>query len=145
MKNLLNVAVITVLILFSSCTVESIDTIVQNSNSPEETQIIEETQTSNFSCVDSDPQAQFINTGSVPFNFKVYDATGTLISEDLSVMPGFSSGMISFSSGDILFNVESVTTGISDQKVMYTMANCSQINLFVDSNNNLMDSVPTPL
>lgn len=122
----------------TSCSVESIDNENQLLNATVET------SESSLICTGANPQARLVNNGSVAFNFVIMSSGGNVI-QISNVMPNTTTNWSSFSQGDTLFSIVSSATGASDIKVGFTMNECTELNLEIDSNNLLVDSQPIDL
>jgi len=135
-----------VLFTISSCSVEPIDNDLKTPKTNVETIASNETvvdnQEQSLNCSNADPQATFTNNGTAPFHFKVLTTDASLISEELNVMPGATTNVYLFPAGDVIFSIESMTTGIPDMKTFFTMDNCTEIFVEVDSSNHLVDTQP---
>lgn len=140
MKNLLNLLTLS-LTIFSiiSCSVEPIEVIeneyiIQNS--------IAETNESSLTCNDANPQARLVNNGTVPFNFVILSVDSGSIIQISNVMPNSTTSWNSFSEGDTYFSIVSSTTGVSDMKVNFSMNNCTELDVIIDSSNHLVNTQP---
>ncbi|WP_452221990.1 hypothetical protein [Lacinutrix salivirga] len=139
MKHLLKLIAIAIITLsFTSCTVESLDNEIVEQSS------LTDTEALNSTCVNTNPQARLINNGTLPFHFKVLNNV-TLISSDLAVMPGTTTNWRSFSDGYVLLLVESTDPNIPGNKIELNMSSCSEIEIIVDSNNEIVETSPTDL
>lgn len=139
MKHLLKLIAIAIITLsFTSCTVESLDNEIVEQSS------LTDTEALNSTCVNTNPQARLINNGTLPFHFKVLNNV-TLISSDLAVMPGTTTSWRSFSDGYVLLLVESTDPNIPGNKIELNMSLCSEIEIIVDSNNEIVETSPTDL
>jgi len=134
-----------VLVSFTSCSVEPLDNDLDNQKTDPNIAVSSVANTSNQSslvCAGADPQGRLVNNGTYPFNFKVYSGNGTLISQELNVMPGASTNWTIFSAGDVIFSIESITTGVSDMKSFYNMIDCTEIDIVIDATNVLVATQP---
>lgn len=122
-----------------NCSVEPMDNSqnllleTQNSNG------IEQTATA-MTCTGSNPKTRITNNGTFPSDYEIYDSNGVFIDGVYDVLPGTVSAWIFFPEGAIIFNVKIDTT--SDQKVIHDMETCTELNLIIDSNNQLVDAIP---
>ncbi|AUC76322.1 hypothetical protein [Olleya sp. Bg11-27] len=114
----------------SSCTIDSLE------DSIDERSINTNSVVPNQACSNQDPKSKLINNGTVAFTFQIIDSNNNLI-ELLEVAPGATSSWISFSEGDTVFNLDSNTTGVSDDKVFINMTNCSEVEIIVNSGNQI--------
>lgn len=133
MKNLLKkISLAIVVIMFSSCSVEDIASLDTEAN-----------VTSNITCNDTNPEARFVNNGTVAFNFKIYDSNMSLLAHFQDVAPGTTTDWTSFTEGELLFTIEETTaSGISDQKMETLINNCSTFDVTISSNNQLLNNSP---
>ncbi|MCD2258770.1 hypothetical protein [Psychroserpens luteolus] len=140
MKNLLKNAIACAIVMTTcfNCSVESIES-DQFDNS------ILENQNTQDPCSDQDPQARITNNGTVSITLQIANIDGTLLHTVSNLAPGDASGYLTFSADDIIFNVSKNTTGISDEKVVYTMDQCMSFDMEVDVDNYLTSSTPQNL
>lgn len=133
MKNLLKkISLAIVVIMFSSCSVEDITSLETEAN-----------LTSNITCNDTNPEARFVNNGTVAFNFKIYDSNMSLLAHFQDVGPGSTTDWTSFAEGELLFTIEeTIASGISDQKMETLINNCSTFDVTISSNNQLLNNSP---
>jgi len=135
-----------VLVSFTSCSVEPLEDDFNNQKTdPNIANVSSVANTNNQSslvCAGADPQGRFVNNGTYPFNFKVFTGNGTLISEEFNVMPGATTNWSVFTAGDVIFSIESITTGVSDMKTFHTMDNCTEIDIVIDVTNHLVATLP---
>lgn len=133
MKYLLKkISLATVILLISSCSVESI-----------ESEPIEEIVLNSLTCVDANPEARFINNGTIAFDFKIYDSNMVLLGDFQNVAPGSTTNWTSFDEGEVLFSLQqTLTSGVSDQKLETTLNNCSTLDVIMGSNNSLLENSP---
>lgn len=118
--------------MFSSCSVEDINSIETEAN-----------LASNITCSDANPEARFVNNGTVAFNFKIYDSNMSLLAHFQNVAPGSTTAWTSFAEGELLFTIEEdIASGISDQKMETIINNCSTFDVTISSNNQLLDNSP---
>ncbi|MFT5847491.1 MAG: hypothetical protein ACJARX_000080 [Psychroserpens sp.] len=140
MKNLLNNAIacaIVSLTLFS-CSVESI----KNDLIEEE---LLETPVTLSECVNQDPQAGITNNGSIPITFQIVTVDGTVLHSVENISPGTASGFLTFAPDDIVFNISKNTTGLQDEKVVFTMNQCMSFDIELGTDNNLVAGAPETL
>lgn len=131
MNYLLKLSVsICLLFSVSSCTVDSLE------DAMDERSIDASAVAPNQACSNQDPKSKLTNNGTVAFTFQILDSNNNLI-ELLEVAPGVTSAWISFSEGDTVFNLASNTTGVSDDKVFINMTNCSEVEIIVNSVNQI--------
>ena len=121
-----------------NCSVEPIE------NSQTETLSIQEIAISNqaaaMNCNGSNPKARISHNGTLPADYEIYDASGAFIGAAYDVMPGSISDWITFPAGNVIFNI--TIDSMSDQKVGFSMETCTELNMQLDSNNELMDVQP---
>jgi len=96
-------------------------------------------------CSNQDPQARITNNGTVAVTLQIVTIDGTILHTVTNLAPGNASGFLTFAAADIIFNVSKNTTGISDEKVVYTMDQCMSFDMEVDTDNYLTNSVPENL
>ncbi len=134
------IALAIVMTSFYNCSVEPTDSfqdqLIVN-------QSVTEDAAQNTTCVGLDPKARIANNGTIPFDFKIYSTDGTLLESEDNVLPGTISSWKSFSAGETLFVV--TNTSLSGEKVVHQMDSCTQLNLIIDSNNQLTDAEPEDL
>lgn len=120
-----------VLLLFTSfcCSVEPIDSEQSLVNQPE--------NLTSFNCSGEQPEARFVNNGSVSFTFSIISEDSGQVAQFIDVAPGTSTNWTSFSSGNVLFSIDSNTSGVSDIKTQLAMQNCESFELVVQSDNTL--------
>lgn len=126
------IPLLAVILMISSCSIENIDAIE-----------IQDNVTSNFTCIDANPEARFVNNGTIAFDFKIYDSNMTLLGDFQNVAPGSSTIWTSFTEGYVLFSLNQTTdSGISDQKIQTSMSNCTILDVTIGSNNKTLDNSP---
>ena len=142
MKYLLKkLSLVIVILSISSCSVESIDNELteQSFNEP-----IEQNVVNNYTCTDANPEARFVNNGTIAFDFKIYDSNMVLLGDFQNVTPGSTTNWTSFNEGQLLFTVDQViepsATIVSDQKLQINLNNCSTLDVTVGPNNVLLDN-----
>lgn len=135
MKNLLKntIACAVVLSACLNCSVESTEE--QSFDTP----------ITQAACIDQDPQARLMNNGSIAVTLQIATLDGTILHTVQDLAPGNTSSYLSFDSGDIIFNVSKNTTGVSDDKVVFTMGQCMSYEMEVDSSNTLVGNTPDNL
>lgn len=121
------------LITIFSCSLEPLESNQSSNNALQNQQ--------NLTCVDAQPEARFVNNGSISYEFKIFTTAGQIV-EFVNVAPGTTTNWTSFAEGDILFSINSNTTGVSDIKTQVFMANCETYELEVLPNNTLATNSP---
>nr|WP_321235082.1 hypothetical protein [uncultured Psychroserpens sp.] len=144
MKNLLKYTIACAIVMTTcySCSVESIE------NEQLETAIVLEDSTlpnTQDPCTGQDPQARITNNGTILVTLQIATIDGTVLHTVQDLAPGNSSSYLMFAEGDIIFNISKNTTGLSDEKVVYTMGECMSFDIEVDTDNNLTTAVPINL
>ncbi len=135
MKYLLKLSAVSCLILIlSSCSTESLDdTYAKTSNSNYETSAIQ-------FCSGQNPQSKLINNGTITFTFKIIDSNdNTMVVHNIS--PGTSSSWMSFTEGETLFSIDGNTANVDDSKLLLDMSNCSEVEIVVNSLNEVNNPV----
>lgn len=122
-----------------NCSVEPMDT-------PESLQLelqnfidLEQAATTT-TCSGSNPKTRISNNGSFSSDYQIYDSNGVFIDGVYDVLPGTVSNWITFPVGNIIFNV--TIHMVSDQKVTFNMATCTELNMEIDLNNQLTNAQP---
>jgi len=144
MKNLLKSTIAFAIVMTTcfNCSVEPIETTLLEDSLLLEDSTTPETQDP---CSNQDPQARITNNGTIAITLEIATIDGTILHTVQDLGPGNVSGYLTFSPGDIVFNVSKNTTGISDEKVMYTMNQCMSYDIEVAPDNNLTSSLPVNL
>ena len=137
MKTYLNKASAFAILLtsFYNCTIESIDNLQDQS-----IDIINIEDSQANTCTGISPKARMTNNGTIPFDFEIYDSSGSLIIGFYNVLPSTQTDWYSFDEDNTIFVVEN--DSVEDQKVSHQMDNCTEINLEIDSNNLLTNAQP---
>lgn len=137
MKTYLNKAIAFAILLtsFYNCTIESIDNLQDQS-----IDIINIEDSQANTCTGISPKARMTNNGTIPFDFEIYDSSGSLIIGFYNVLPSTQTDWYSFDEDNTIFVVEN--DSVEDQKVSHQMDNCTEINLEIDSNNLLTNAQP---
>ncbi len=91
-------------------------------------------------CSGSNPKTRIANNGTFSSDYQIYDNTGVFIDGVYGVLPGTISNWITFPVGNIICNV--TIDSVSDQKVTFNMATCTELNMEIDLNNQLTDAQP---
>ncbi|MEH6538046.1 MAG: hypothetical protein V7719_16710 [Psychroserpens sp.] len=140
MKNLLNNTIACVIVMTAcfNCSVESIE-------NEQLEQSLFETPDPLDPCSNQDPQARITNSGTVAVTLQIATIDGTILHTVTNLASGSASGYLTFAADDIIFNVSKNTTGISDEKVVYTMEQCMSFDIEVDLDNYLTNSIPVNL
>ncbi|WP_204345044.1 hypothetical protein [Psychroserpens algicola] len=145
MKNLLKYTILCAVVMTTcfNCSVESIENeqfeesfLLENAIAP---------NSQNPPCSGVDPQARITNNGSVVVTLQIATAEGVVLHTVQDLAPGNSSSYLMFAEGNVIFNVEKNTTGLRDEKVVYTMNQCMSFDLEVDTDNYLTDATPESL
>lgn len=131
---------ILVMITLCHCSVEPVEF-------SSETKLNEQTEDQNnlLTCSNLDPTARFTNNGTVSFDLTLFDDNMDIISQELNVLPGTSTNWVSFPVGDVLFSLNSNTTGVVDAKVLFSMDTCMEFNLTINPDNTLATNQPIQL
>lgn len=139
MKNYLTKAIAYTIVFTSmyNCTVEPVDNL-QTQTIQQDSLLDVSSQTD--TCTGISPKARITNNGTIPFDYEIFDSTGSLIAGIYGIAPGTVSTWTDFSEGDIIFVVEN--NSVSDQKVVHTMNDCMELNMEIDANNILTDTQP---
>ncbi|QCE43152.1 hypothetical protein [Psychroserpens sp. NJDZ02] len=139
MNYLLKLSVaICLLFSVSSCSVDSLE------DSTDERAINTTAVTPNVACSNQDPKSKLINNGTVVFTLQIFDSNNNL-TELIDVAPGTSSSWISFSEGDTVFNLDSTSSNVSDDKISINMNNCSEVEIVVNALNKIDSPVVNSL
>ena len=67
---------------------------------------------------------------------------GTVLHLVENIAPGNSSGFLTFAPDDIVFNISKNTTGIQDDKVVFTMNQCMSFDMVLGADNYLAAGSP---
>ena len=137
MKTYLNKAIAIAILLtsFYNCSVEPTDNFQNQTISIEALEDLDSNTCSGIS-----PKARMTNNGTIPFDFEIYDSSGSLIIGFYNVLPSTQTDWYSFDEDNTIFVVEN--DSVEDQKVSHQMDNCTEINLEIDSNNLLTNAQP---
>ncbi|WP_047546497.1 hypothetical protein [Psychroserpens sp. Hel_I_66] len=140
MKNLLNNTIACAIVMTTcfNCSYETIE----NEPLEESLLIIAEAQAE---CVEQDPQARITNNGTITISLQIASIDGTILHNIGNIAPGDASGFLTFAPDDIIFNVSKNTTGVSDEKVSYTMGQCMSFDMELGADNALVPSSPEDL
>lgn len=127
-----------------SCSVESVETIeaIEAIESNTTNSNLQTTNQANMTCTNAQPEARFVNNGTVPLSFKIITNNLGQVAQFIDVAPGTSTTWTAFPEGDILFAINSNTSGVSDIKTQVFMGNCDNYELEVQSDNTLSPSEP---
>ncbi|MBT8258176.1 MAG: hypothetical protein HKN00_14310 [Flavobacteriaceae bacterium] len=137
MKRLLIfVAAATMAFTSFNCSDEPVDYIEQELQFLEDNISLE----ANDVCVGSNPEARISNNGNVAMNLDIIDEDDNVVGYVHNLLPGNTSGWISFPPGEILFSVSNDV--VEDEKVVYTMSTCMIFDLEVDIDNKLTSAEP---
>ncbi|WP_033958801.1 hypothetical protein [Psychroserpens jangbogonensis] len=141
MKNLLKaIACAIVILTCANCSVESTDTIQEDSLiTQEETTDVE---VPDVLCTSQDPQAILTNNSLLPADFEVFDQFGLLMTHSYGVAIGDSSPVLTFPDGVTTFIV---STSASSKEIKIDMGNCMVYEVAIDEFNHLDTDVPTQL
>nr|WP_321222795.1 hypothetical protein [uncultured Psychroserpens sp.] len=145
MKNLLTNAIACAIVMTSlfSCSVESIE------NEQLEEALLTTTDTvvtpNTESCIDQDPQARITNNGTITLTLQIASTDGTILHTVENIAAGTSSGYLTFAPDEVVFNIVKNTTGIQDDKVVFTMGQCMSYDMVVGADNNLIAGAPVSL
>lgn len=136
MKNLLKNTIACAIVMTTcfNCSVESV-----------EEQSFETPINQNVLCVDQDPQARITNNGTISITLQIATLDGTILHTVQDLAPGNTSSYLTFAPSDIIFNVIKNTTGVTDDKVVFTMGQCMSFDMEVDSSNALVGNSPSNL
>ncbi|MFT6731442.1 MAG: hypothetical protein ACJA1H_002783, partial [Glaciecola sp.] len=137
MKNLLKnaIACAIVMSMLFSCSYESIET--------EQTEaFLQEAPSSQADCLDQDPQAGITNNGTISINLQITSIDGTILHNIENIAAGSSSGFLTFAPSEVIFNISKNTTGIQDDKVVFTMDQCMSFNMVLGADNYLVAGSP---
>jgi hypothetical protein len=144
MKNLLKYTLACAIVMTTcfSCSVESIE-----NEQLEDSFVIENSVTPNTQdpCTGQDPQARITNNGTVSVTLRIVTVEGVVLHTVQDLAPGNNSSYLMFAEGDVIFDVSKNTTGISDEKVVYSMGECTSFDIEVDTDNYLTNAVPQNL
>ena len=136
MKNLLKNAIASAIVMsmLFNCSVESIES--------EQEQLLFQTPNAQNDCADEDPQARVTNGGTIAITFQISTLDGTVLHLVENIAPGNSSGFLTFAPDDIVFNISKNTTGIQDDKVVFTMNQCMSFDMVLGADNYLAAGSP---
>ena len=141
MKNILKLtSVITLLMVLSSCSVESLDEVIVNNNTS-----VENVTEQQMTCSGEQPKTRVINNGTTTFILEVVNSDGAIIVSQPGINPGHITNWSSFAEGEVLFALSNPTGDTTDDKVLLTMDSCMAYEIVIDANNNIVSYVPTNL
>jgi hypothetical protein len=100
---------------------------------------------SNASCIDDDPKTRVINNGTIAFALEVVTLDGTVVVNIPNIPPNTTTSWANFAEGDYIFSLESLSSTVTDDKVLLTMNQCMAFEIEVDSNNEIVSYTPTIL
>jgi hypothetical protein len=140
MKNLLKNAIACAIVTSTlfSCSVESIENNLTESS-------IAESSEPQFDCSGQDPQARITNNGTISITLQIASSDGTVLHTVDNLAPGSASGFLTFAPDEIIFNISKNTTGVQDDKVLFTMDQCMSFDMVVGSDNYLVAGSPDNL
>ena len=96
-------------------------------------------------CVDDDPITRVVNNGTATFDLNVLDSDGVVLVSIPNIPPSSTTSWASFPQGEVLFELASQTTLVSDDKVIIQMDNCMAFDIEVNSSNQIVSYIPTSL
>lgn len=99
----------------------------------------------NDPCVAEDPITRVINNGTIPFDFKVYNAIGEEIIFIPNIPANSTTSWASFEPGETLFILDSNDPIVYDDKVEIQMDTCMAYEIEIDSNNTIVSYTPINL
>ncbi|MBR9914615.1 MAG: hypothetical protein GYB32_07275 [Algicola sp.] len=145
MKNLLKHAIACAIVFTScfNCSVESLQDEPTDVNNAIESSTV--TQAFDPVCDAQDPQARITNNGTIAVTLEIATSEGIVLHTVSNLSPGNASSYLAFAADDIIFNVIKNTTGVTDEKVVYTMDQCMSFDIEVGSDNYLIETVPVNL
>ncbi|MEM5566129.1 hypothetical protein WNY78_13500 [Psychroserpens sp. AS72] len=140
MKNLLKNAIACAIVMSTlfNCSNESIE----NEQLEESLLVTPNAQTD---CLNQDPQARITNNGTISITLQIVSTDGTVLHTVENIAPGNASGFLTFAPDDIIFNISKNTTGIQDDKVVYTMDQCMSYDMSIGADNYLVSGSPDNL
>jgi hypothetical protein len=140
MKNLLKNAIACAIVMTTlfSCSYESIE-----NNELEESLLV--TPNAPEECLNQDPQARITNNGTISITLQIASTDGTILHTVNNITAGSSSGFLTFAPDEVVFNIEKNTTGIQDDKVVFTMDQCMSYDMVLGTDNNLVAGSPENL
>lgn len=140
MKNLLKNAIACAIVMTTlfNCSNESIE------NDQMEEALLDNSNMQ-LDCLNQDPQARITNNGTITITLQIASIDGTILHNVGNIMPGNSSGFLTFAPDDIIFNVSKNTTGIQDDKVIFTMDQCMSFDMELGVDNYLVSGMPMSL
>jgi hypothetical protein len=148
MKNLLKaIACAVVVSTCYNCSVESTDTIQEESIVSQTETLAPQEESSNFEtpellCVNQDPQAVLTNDSLLSVDFEVFDQFGLLITHAYGVSAGDVSPTLTFPDGVITFVI---STSVTSKEVKIDMGNCMIYEVVINENNHINTAVPSSL
>lgn len=137
MKNLLKfIPFLVFAVVLKACTTENSELL-----SSERTTLNQ----SNPPCVNEDPKTRVINNGTISFSLSVVKTDGTVVVNIPNIPPNTTTSWASFEPEEYIFSLESLSTGVSDDKVQLVMDECMAFEIEVDPSNQIVSYTPTTL
>jgi len=141
MKSLLKITALAIVLMLSSCSVESVNEVTDNTNSDPIN--VTALQNTNFQCVNGQAGARITNNGSMDVSLEIFDNQNNLIASIDDLNPGGISDWYYFQAGLITFSLES-----EDGKVkapVIDMGSCMAFDMEIGENNQLVSDVAVQL
>jgi len=133
MKFLLKQLATTIVALsFFSCSVEQLDSKIENSSNVYR----------NFTCSTGICGARLTNNGTLSVDLAIYDSSDVLLFEQLDIIPGSETNWQSFPIGEISYTVTTPATGLF-KTVVIDMEECWVYDMEVAANDMLVTDAPT--